>query len=75
MEAGIRVHKHLSRGIPHDEILTAIDAYGCDAVVMGTHGRTGLDRLVSLGSVTERVVRMPLVHVVAVPLADADHKN
>ncbi len=66
----VAVEKHLRRGVPHAEILEAIDDYGVDLVVMGTHGRTGLDRLVHLGSVTERVVRASPVQVLAVPLRE-----
>lgn len=64
----IDVEKHLRRGIASEEILDAVDAYGVDLVVMGTHGRTGIDRLVHLGSVTERVVRGSPVRVMTVPL-------
>lgn len=67
-ERSVAVEKHLRRGVPHREILEAIEQYGVDLVVMGTHGRTGVDRLVHLGSVTERVVRGSPVHVLAVPL-------
>lgn len=66
--AGVTVERHLRRGSPHEEILDAITDYGADVVVMGTHGRTGLDRFVHLGSVTERVVRHARVDVVTVPL-------
>ena len=38
------------------EIVAAAEERDCDLVVMGTHGRTGVDRLL-LGSVAERVVR------------------
>lgn len=67
-EVGVRVEKHVRWGVPHEEILAAIDAYGADLVTMGTHGRTGIDRLVHLGSVTERVVRLAPVQVLTVPL-------
>jgi nucleotide-binding universal stress UspA family protein len=41
---------------------------------MGTHGRSGLDRLRHLGSVTERVVRTSSVPVLTTPLsADEGH--
>jgi nucleotide-binding universal stress UspA family protein len=43
-------------GAPGPAILQAAEAGGFDAIVMGTHGRTGLSHLV-LGSVAERVVR------------------
>ena len=44
------------RGKPADRILEYADANDIDLIVMGTHGRTGLDRYL-LGSVTESVVR------------------
>ncbi|KTG14280.1 universal stress protein [Haloferax profundi] len=43
-------------GVPHRVILEYADEHDVDVVVMGTHGRTGRDKLTSLGSVTERVV-------------------
>ena len=43
-------------GVPHRIILEYADEHDVDVVVMGTHGRTGRDKLTSLGSVTERVV-------------------
>lgn len=68
---GIDVEKHLRRGIAPDEIIDAIDAHGIDLVVMGTNGRTGVDRLVHLGSVAERVVRFSPAPVTTVPLRQA----
>lgn len=68
---GVPVKRHLRRGSPHEQILDAIGDYGADVVVMGTHGRTGLDRFVHLGSTTERVVRHADVPVVTVPLDDS----
>ncbi|PSP78782.1 universal stress protein [Halobacteriales archaeon QS_1_68_20] len=64
--AGVPVERHLRRGVPHEVIVDAADDYGVDLVVMGTNGRTGLDRIVSTGSVTERVVRLSTVPVLAV---------
>lgn len=69
-ERSVDLEKHLRHGVPHREILASIEAYDVDLVVMGTHGRTGVDRLVHLGSVTGRVVRASPVHVLAVPLRD-----
>ena len=45
-----------AKGIPADEILACIENKGIDLLVMGTAGRTGLNRLV-MGSVTEKVIR------------------
>jgi nucleotide-binding universal stress UspA family protein len=46
-----------------DQILAAIERYQVDAVVMGTHGRTGLSHVL-LGSVAEYVLRRATVPVV-----------
>ena len=65
--AGVDVEPHLRRGVPHEEIVAAATAYDSDLVVMGTHGRSGFDRIRHLGSVTERVVRTSPVPVLSVP--------
>ena len=54
------------QGQPTDEILRAAAATDSDLIVMGTHGRTGLRRLL-LGSVTEAVVRHSATPVLVVP--------
>jgi nucleotide-binding universal stress UspA family protein len=46
----------LKRGAPWREILATIEETRPDLVVMGTHGRRGVGRVV-LGSVAEKVVR------------------
>lgn len=50
---------------PVDAILEQARDTGCDLIVMGTHGRTGLRRLL-VGSVTEAVMRTAAVPVIAV---------
>jgi nucleotide-binding universal stress UspA family protein len=53
----------------HHEILAQADRLPADLIVMGTHGRSGFQRLL-LGSVTEKVLRTaraPLLTVGAVP--------
>ncbi|WP_311172027.1 universal stress protein [Halobellus ordinarius] len=57
----------VAQGVPHHAILDYVDENDVDLVVMGTHGRTGLDRYL-LGSVTEKVVRLSEVPVVTVPM-------
>lgn len=50
-----------------EAIVERAEAIGADAIVMGTHGRSGLARAV-IGSVADRVVRHSSVPVVLVPL-------
>jgi universal stress protein A len=50
------VERVLLEGDPASEILRAANSYNCDLIVMGTHGRGGLSRLV-MGSVAEVVSR------------------
>lgn len=40
---------------PHEEIVKAVEKYGCDAVFMASHGRKGLNKLF-LGSETQKVL-------------------
>jgi nucleotide-binding universal stress UspA family protein len=58
-------------GVPHEEILEYVRESSVQLVVMGTHGRTGLDHYL-IGSVAERVVRRCAVPVLTVPLADSE---
>ena len=53
---GVSAQTFIRVGNPVDEITTFVKDNGVDLVVMGTHGRTGLQHLL-LGSVAERVVR------------------
>lgn len=53
----IPVTATVSDGVPYREILEYLDSNDIDVVVMGTHGRTGRDRLANLGSVTDRVLK------------------
>lgn len=65
-EAGVAaVEGTVERGTPHRTILQYIDDHDIDLVVMGTHGRTGLNRLL-LGSVTEKLVRLSPVPVLTI---------
>ena len=51
--------------MPHAEIVGAAAQEHSNLIVMGTHGRGGLDRAL-LGSVTDRVVRLASCPVVTV---------
>jgi nucleotide-binding universal stress UspA family protein len=59
-------------GDPAVEILGVAREAHCDLIVMGTHGRTGLGRLL-MGSVAEKVVRQAACSVLTVkaPLSSA----
>jgi nucleotide-binding universal stress UspA family protein len=53
-------------GDPADEILRYVAGHGIDLIVLGTHGRTGVSRVL-LGSVAERVLRAAPCPVLVVP--------
>lgn len=65
-EAGVPVTTVIGEGhAVHDGILRALETTQADLIVMGSHGRRGLEKLV-LGSVTQRVlgvVHMPVLVV------------
>jgi nucleotide-binding universal stress UspA family protein len=65
--AGVELERHLRRGTPADEILEFVAAADIDVIVMGTHGRSGIDRIRHAGSTTERVIRGASIPVLAVP--------
>lgn len=52
-------------GAPLEEILRAADELPASAIIMGTHGRSGVRHLIA-GSVAERVVRSAKVPVLTV---------
>jgi nucleotide-binding universal stress UspA family protein len=54
--SGIPVEHRLEYGEAADIILKTAQEIGADLIVLGTHGRTGLRRLL-MGSVAEQVVR------------------
>jgi nucleotide-binding universal stress UspA family protein len=64
---GIAVHHVLLEGDPAGEIARFAADAGIDVIVIGTHGRTGVDRLV-MGSVAERVMREAPCSVLVVKL-------
>jgi nucleotide-binding universal stress UspA family protein len=63
-DKGIKAVAQDVDGVPHLQIAKSSEE--ADLVVMGTHGRTGLPRLL-LGSVAERVVRLAHCPVITVP--------
>jgi universal stress protein A len=51
-----KVHYHIRQGDPFENILDATEDFQNDLIVLATHGRTGIKRLV-IGNVAEKVVR------------------
>jgi nucleotide-binding universal stress UspA family protein len=70
-EHGVDVEPHLRRGTPSEEIVDAAADYEADLLVMGTQGRTGISRIATAGSTTERVVRLTEIPTLVVGGADA----
>jgi nucleotide-binding universal stress UspA family protein len=61
----LHVVTHLSYGDPAHEIVDVADRYDAELIIVGTHGRRGLSRLL-LGSVAENVVRLSPTPVLVV---------
>jgi nucleotide-binding universal stress UspA family protein len=55
-ERGVPVVEEIGVGHPNGVITDYADAHDVDAIVMGSHGRSGITRAL-LGSVTEQVLR------------------
>ncbi|MCP5279232.1 MAG: universal stress protein [Thiobacillus sp.] len=54
-EMGLQVDGKVLEGQPDEAIVRAVGETGADLVVMGSHGRTGLKKIL-MGSVSERVI-------------------
>ncbi|MFB6105924.1 MAG: universal stress protein [Halobacteriaceae archaeon] len=70
-EADVEVETEVVSGSPHAAIVDYAESHDVDLVVMGTHGRRGLDRYL-LGSVTEKVVRTSPAPVLTVRLSPGE---
>jgi nucleotide-binding universal stress UspA family protein len=70
-DAGVKVTHRLAEGDPVKEIVQAARELKCDLIVLGTHGRTGLRRVL-MGSVAESVLRRAPCPVVSVGPAKGD---
>lgn len=66
---GLELRDVVQRGTTYDEIVRYAGDQGVDLIVMATHGRRGLSRLI-VGSVTERVARTASCPLLAVPPTD-----
>ena len=65
--AGVVMHARVATGAPPEMILQAAEESGADLIVMSTHGRTGLNRLL-YGSVAEAVLRGTPLPVLLIPV-------
>jgi nucleotide-binding universal stress UspA family protein len=75
--AGVAIEGKVVQGAAAEEILAFADREGCDLIVMGTHGRSGVRRLV-LGSIAESVVRganIPVLTIREHPPAQPDRRD
>jgi nucleotide-binding universal stress UspA family protein len=70
-EAGIECQTKSVEGNPGDEIVDYAAKIGADMIVMGSHGRSGVRRLL-LGSVAEKVLHRTTCPVLVVPAREAD---
>jgi nucleotide-binding universal stress UspA family protein len=61
----LKVEYLVVEGDPVQAILKSAAERGCDLIVMGSHGRSGLKRLL-LGSVAEKVIRKAICPVLVV---------
>ncbi len=62
---GLSVKKWVLKGHPAEEILKLADEQSVDLIVMGTLGRSGIEKFV-LGSVADKVIRNSMIPVLTV---------
>ncbi len=75
-EAGVKVpnvEKLIERGVPFVEIIKVAKERHADLLVIGTHGRTGIDHML-FGSTAEKVVRKSPCPVLTVRMAGKEFK-
>jgi nucleotide-binding universal stress UspA family protein len=70
-ERGVPVEEHVTAGEPARAIRKFVEDNDIDLVVMGSHGRSGLSRVV-LGSVAEKVLRRTRLPVLVVDVHGED---
>ncbi|WP_299263465.1 universal stress protein [Halorientalis sp.] len=70
-EHGLPVEEHMRIGEPARAIRKFVEDSDIDLVVMGSHGRSGLSRVI-LGSVTEKVLRRTRLPVLVVDVHGDD---
>lgn len=68
---GLDVEDLIARGDPAAEIVRAAEEHGCGMIVISSHGRTGLGRML-FGSTAESVVRHARCPVLVVKPSESD---
>lgn len=68
---GLKVTHFNEFGDTTDGIIDCSKDFGADLIVLGTHSRSGIDRLL-MGSIAEHVVRHSEIPVLVVPMKEAD---
>jgi nucleotide-binding universal stress UspA family protein len=63
---GVACERRVVEGVPSDELMQSSNEINADILVMGSVGRSGLDRFL-LGSVAEKVVQHSKAPVLTVP--------
>ncbi len=69
--AGLEVEEVIAHGDPATEIVRAATEHACDLIVISSHGRTGLGRIL-FGSTAESVVRHARCPVLVVKPPEGD---
>jgi nucleotide-binding universal stress UspA family protein len=73
-QASVRdIEKLVVRGVPFVEIIKTARDRGVDLIVIGTHGRTGIDHML-FGSTAEKVVRKAPCPVLTVRIAGKEFR-
>ena len=62
---GVKATGKVVNGYAAEEILSLVDSIDADLLIMGTHGRRGIDRIL-FGSVAEKVVKSSRVPVMTI---------
>ena len=69
----LKITNFTEYGLTADGILKCSAEFGAEMIVIGTHSRTGIDRLF-MGSIAENVVRHSKVPVLVVPLGESESR-
>ncbi|HVO92686.1 MAG TPA: universal stress protein [Terriglobales bacterium] len=66
ISAEVKVRKRVVAGLPYNAIVDCAESEHADLIVMSSHGRSGLSRML-IGSVTDKILRSAPSPVLVVP--------